>query len=70
MAGIGAGGLAVWRSWVKVLVGGDSVLDDSLYLLCTERCVDGRYYQGGSVVNRWGIRGESFLGGCQEGRAR
>jgi hypothetical protein len=42
-------------------------LDDSLYLLCTERCVEGRYFQGGSVVSRWEIRGEIFLGGAKRG---
>ena len=52
---------------MKVLVGGDSGLDDGLYLLCTEMCVDGRYFQGGSVVSRWGIRGEVFLGGAKRG---
>ena len=53
-------------SWVKILDGG--VLDDSPYLLCTERCVDGRYFQGGSVVSRWGIRGEVFFRGAKRGR--
>jgi hypothetical protein len=54
-------------SWAKILVGGDSVLDDSLYLLCNEVCVDGRYFQGGGVVSRWGIRGEDFFGGARRG---
>jgi hypothetical protein len=46
---------------VQILVGGDSVLDDGLCLLCTERCVDGRCSHGGNVVSRWGIRGEDFF---------
>jgi hypothetical protein len=52
---------------VKILFGGDFVLDDSLYLLCTEMCVDGRYFQGGSVVSRWGIRGKDFFGSARRG---
>jgi hypothetical protein len=60
-------GLADWRSWAKILVGDSSVVDDGLYLLCTERCVDGRYFPGGSVVSRWGIRGEVFFRGAKRG---
>lgn len=51
-------------------MGGDSVLDESLYLLYTEICVEGRCFQGGKRSKSLGDRGNSFGGPKRGGPSR
>jgi hypothetical protein len=63
-------GLAVWRSWVKVLVGGGSVRDDKPLPTLHRKVRGGAVFSGGKRCKSLGDKGRRFFWGCQEGSAR